>query len=77
VSFLVPIHGLTQQGTYALSFGLGIDGAAATPLAPRDGSFLIAPAPTVWTGTACTSPAMQAQMPAASTDTYYVCPPSS
>jgi hypothetical protein len=77
MSFLVPIKGLTQQGTYALSFGLGIDGAAATQLAPRDGSFLIAPSPTVWTGTACESPAMQVQIPATSTDTYYVCPPSS
>jgi hypothetical protein len=77
IEFLIPIKGLTQQGTYSLSFGLGIDGGAPTALTPLDGSFMIAPSPTIWTGTACKSPAMQAQTPAATQDTYYVCPPAS
>ena len=74
--FLIAVNGLTSQGTYALSFGVSIDGAAPTPVTPSDGSFLIAPAAIVWTGTACQTPAMLAQIPPASQDTYYVCPPA-
>ena len=77
VVLLVAVNGLTSQGTYALSFGLSVDGAAPTKIAPSDGSFLIAPAAIVWTGTACQTPAMQAHIPPSSQDTYYVCPPSS
>lgn len=74
---LIAVNGLTSQGTYALTFGMSVDGAAPTMVDPSDGSFLIAPAAVVWTGTACRSPAMQAQIPAATQDTYYVCPPAS
>lgn len=77
IEFLVAVNGLTSQGTYTLSFGISVDGTAPTKLAPSDGSFLIAPSAIVWTGTACQTPAMQAHIPAASQDTYYVCPPAS
>jgi hypothetical protein len=77
IVFLIAVDGLTSQGTYSLSFGLSIDGSAPTTLAPSDGAFLIAPAAIIWTGTACQTPAMLAQIPAASQDTYYVCPPAS
>lgn len=77
IAFLVAVNGLTSQGTYALTFSLGIDGAAPATLTPSDGPFFIAPAAVVWTGTACETPAMLAQIPAASQDTYYVCPPAS
>ncbi len=77
IVLLVAVNGLTSQGTYALGFDIGIDGAAPTTLAPSDGSFLIAPSAKVWTGTACQTPAMQALIPPSSQDTYYVCPPAS
>jgi hypothetical protein len=77
IVLLVAVNGLTSQGTYALSFALSIDGAAATKLTPSDGPFFIAPSSTVRTGTACQTPAMQARIPSASKDTYYVCPPAS
>jgi hypothetical protein len=77
IVLVVTVNGLTRQGTYALSFGLSIDGVVPTTLAPSDGPFLIAPSATVWTGTACQTPAMLAQIPAATQDTYYVCPPAS
>jgi hypothetical protein len=77
IAFYVGVNGLTSQGTYALSFGISIDGAAPTQVTPSDGSFLIAPAAVVWTGTACQTPAMLAQIPAATQDSYYICPPVS
>jgi hypothetical protein len=75
IVFVIAVNGLTSQGTYSLSFGLSVDGAAPTQVTPRDGPFLIASTAKVWTGTACQTPAMLAQIPAASQDTYYVCPP--
>jgi hypothetical protein len=75
-SLVITLSGVTSQGTYALSFGVSVDGAAAT-LTPSDGSFLIAPAAVKWTGQNCETPAMQAQIAASSQATYYVCPPSS
>jgi hypothetical protein len=77
IALLVAVNGLTSAGTYALSFGVSVDGATPTSVAPGDGSFLIAPSAVVWSGTACQTPAMQAQIPAATKDTYYVCPPAS
>lgn len=74
---LVAVNGLTSQGTYALSLGISVDGSTPTSLTPSDGPFLVAPSATVWTGNACQTPTMQAQIPAASQDTYYVCPPQS
>jgi hypothetical protein len=76
IEFLIAVNGLTSQGMYTLGFGVGVDGAAPVMLTPSDGSFLIAPSPIVWTGTACQSPAMQAHIPATTKDTFYVCPPA-
>lgn len=73
----VALNGLTAQGTYTLSFGISVDGAAPRQVTPSDGAFLMAPSAIVWTGTACQTPAMQAQIPASSQDAYYVCPPAS
>jgi hypothetical protein len=77
IAFDIVVNGLTSQGTYALTFGTSAAGAAPARLAPSDGAFLIVPSASVWTGTACQAPAMQAQIPATSQDTYYVCPPAS
>ncbi len=77
ISLAIAVSGLTTQGMYALSFGISVDGAAPATIPPSDGSFLIAPSASIWTGTACETPAMQAQIPATSQDTYYVCPPAS
>lgn len=77
ITFVTAIKGLTSQGTYALDLRVGVDGAAPATLAPSDGAFMIAPSATIWTGTTCQTPAMQARIPAASHDTYYVCPPAS
>ncbi len=76
IVFLVAVHGLITQGTYTLSFGLGVDHWVPVALEPSDGSFFIAPSAKVWTGTACQTPAMQALIPASSQDVYYVCPPA-
>lgn len=77
VVFYVGVAGLTNQGTYALSVGVSVDGAAPTTVTPSDGAFMIAPSPIIWTGTACmSSPAMLARIPASSQDTYWVCPPA-
>jgi hypothetical protein len=76
ITFYVGVNGLANQGTYALSFTFSVAGASPTRVAPSDGSFLIAPSATVWTGTACQTPAMLAQIPTSSQDVYYVCPPA-
>ena len=76
IQVLIAVDGLTRQGMYALSFGVRVDGASPATLTPSDGAFVMAPSASVWTGTACQTPTMQAQIPAASTDAYYVCPPS-
>jgi hypothetical protein len=77
IAFLIAVNGLTSQGTYTLSIGISINGAAPTQVSSNDGTFLMAPAAIVWTGTACQTPAMQALIPPATQDTYYVCPPTS
>lgn len=76
IALAIGVDGLNSQGLYALSFGISVDGAAPTTVTPSDGSFLIAPSASVWTGAACQTPAMQAQIPPASQVTYYVCPPA-
>jgi hypothetical protein len=77
ITLLVAVNGLTSQGTYALSFGIRVDSSASTTLTPSDGPFLIAPSAVTWTGDACQTPTMLAQIPPSSQHTYYVCPPSS
>jgi hypothetical protein len=73
----IPINvGLTvptAAGTYTFGFGLTIDGAA--PVFVSAPPTLFAPARD-WTGDACKAPAMQSQIPSASSPTYYICPAS-
>lgn len=76
IAFLIAVNGLTSQGTYALTFGVGVDGATPATLTPSDGSFLIAPSLIVWTGTTCQTSAMQAKIPVTTKDIFYVCPPA-
>ena len=77
VVMTVGASGLASQGTYALSFGVSVGGAAPVAVMPSDGSFLIVSHAVVWTGTACQSSAMKALIPPSSQDAYYVCPPAS
>jgi hypothetical protein len=63
-----------MQGTYTFSVGFQLDGASAAYGPPTDALFA-APVAHTFTGTACTAPAMLAQIPAATTpETYYICP---
>jgi hypothetical protein len=61
----------TVAGTYTFALGLTVDGAA--PVFVSAPPTLFAPARN-WTGEACKAPAMQSQIPAASSPTYYICP---
>jgi hypothetical protein len=63
----------TTLGTYHFSFSLTVDGARL-PFAVLADDLLLGPA-RKWTGDACATPAMQAQIPASSTDAY-ICPES-
>jgi len=69
------ILGLTTPavaGTYAYTLGIAAD--SATPKFISLPPLLFAPVAHEWTGRACQTPAMQAQIPAASSPTYYICP---
>lgn len=61
--------------TYTFAFGVAQDSAAPSYL-PASRPALLAPITHKWTGTACASSAMQAQIPPASSPTYYICPAS-
>jgi hypothetical protein len=63
----------TTLGTYRFSFSLTVDGARL-PFATLTDDLLLGPA-RKWTGDACATPAMQAQIPAGSADAY-ICPES-
>jgi hypothetical protein len=63
----------TVLGTYRFSFSLTVDGARL-PFAVLTDDLLLGPA-RKWTGQACATPAMQAQIPAGSLDAY-ICPES-
>jgi hypothetical protein len=63
----------TALGTYRFSVSLMVDGARL-PFATLMDELLLGPA-RKWTGDACATPAMQAQIPAGSTDAY-ICPES-
>lgn len=63
----------TALGTYRFSVSLMVDGARL-PFATLMDELLLGPA-RKWTGDACATPAMQAQIPAGSTDPY-ICPES-
>jgi hypothetical protein len=62
------------SGTYAFDFGFSVDGAA--PVFISTSPVLLAPVAHTWTGKACLTPAMQAQIPPDVTNppTYYLCP---
>lgn len=71
-----PTTVFTTPGYYTFSFGVGVDGAAPV-FAVTSPQTLLAPSVREWTGDACTSSAMQAQIPPATTPpTYYLCPAS-
>lgn len=67
-------HAFSTAGTYTFSFGLSIDDQ--TPIfATTSPPTLLATPAHEWNGQACTTPAMQAQIPPATDPpTYYICP---
>lgn len=65
----------STPATYTFAFGVAQDSAAPSYL-PASRPTLLAPITHKWTGTACTSSAMQSQIPPASSPTYYICPAS-
>jgi len=65
----------STPATFTFAFGLTQDAADAVFL-PAARPVLLAPVAHKWTGNACLTPAMQAQIPAAGSPTYYICPAS-
>lgn len=65
----------STPATYTFAFGVAQDSAAPSYLFASRPT-LLAPITHKWTGTACASPAMQSQIPPASSPTYYICPVS-
>ena len=72
VLMVVSLTAPTAPGTYNFSFSLTIDGAK-TPFAPLADDLLLDSAARAWTGDACATPAMRAQIPSGSADAY-ICP---
>lgn len=66
----------TTPGTYTFAFGLSVGSATPEYFAASQPT-LYAPIAHEWSGQNCMTPAMQAQIPAATQDTYYICPPAS
>ncbi len=74
LGFSVVVAVPDMAGTYAFSIGFQIDGASAAFGPPTD-TFLAGPVAHTFTGAACNTPAMLAQIPPATTpETYYICP---
>jgi hypothetical protein len=72
----VDVSTPSASGTYAFSFGISVDGAPAAPIGTGE-QVLLAPVAHTWTGNACTTAAMQAQIPPATTPpSYFICPES-
>jgi hypothetical protein len=70
VEFVPP----TAPGYYTFALGFAVD-AAAPVFAALGPVALLAPVAHEWSGTACTAPAMQSQIPpAVQPPTYYLCP---
>jgi hypothetical protein len=65
----------TAPGTYGIALTYTADGAAPVSV-PFADHLLLAPVAHDWDGQACTSPTMQAQIPAANPTTPYICPKS-
>ena len=63
----------STAGTYTFSFGLSIDKQASI-FAVTSPPTLLAPPAHEWSGQACTTAAMQAQIPASNPTTMYICP---
>ena len=76
ISFGVELAISAPSATYAFSVGVSLDGAAprfSQPTSP----ILLAPVAQTWTGAACQSSEMQAQIPPATVPpSYYICPES-
>lgn len=74
LSFRVYVSVPDMAGTYAFSIGFQVDSAPAA-FGPSADAFLAAPVAHTFTGAACDTLAMQAQIPPATTpETFYVCP---
>lgn len=64
----------TAPGTYTFAFSLVVDGAAPVTFGKTD-PLLFAPVARSWSGQGCTTPAMQALIPAsAGQDDQFICP---
>lgn len=74
VSLAIEVVGFNSQGTYSLSVDVSTDGGNATALTPVDGAVFMAPHAVRWSGSACETSAMEAQIPHATQDVEYVCP---
>jgi hypothetical protein len=73
ISIDVGIALPSSDGTYTFAFGVAQD-SSATVFLPAARPILLAPIAHQWTGEACQQPAMQSQIPPASSPTYYICP---
>jgi len=72
---VVDVAPPTTPGTYTFAVGLSVDGAAPVYVSTT-APILLAPVAHEWSGQNCMTSAMQAQIPAATQDTYYICPPA-
>jgi hypothetical protein len=72
----VTLTAPTAPGTYTFAFGLVVDSAAPAYFSATQPT-LYAPVAQAWSGQNCMTSAMQAQIPMATQDTYYICPPAS
>lgn len=74
VTFSTGVTFPRAPATYTISVGLSVDHQAVVWM-PLSQPILLAPVARKWSGAGCTTPAMQAQIPAATDPpTYYVCP---
>lgn len=64
----------STPGTYTFAFGLSV-GSATPEYFDASQPTLYAPVSQEWSGRNCMAANMQAQIPAATQDTYYICPP--
>jgi hypothetical protein len=62
----------SAAGQYVVALGMQVDGAKG--YTPSSAKLLLAPVAHKWTGHACQSPAMLAQIGATTPNTYYICP---
>ncbi|MGZ3601518.1 MAG: hypothetical protein ACXVDF_16475 [Ktedonobacterales bacterium] len=75
VTVAVGVTVPTAPGIYRFALGLSVDGEAPIFYSTSE-PYLFAPVAQQWGGIDCTDPAMKAQIPAATTPTYYICPMS-